>query len=440
MDSRSSNRRLSTNRFPAEGASVMTTLVRSLPQSSPATAAVEAVPSHARLRSVDALRGFDMFWIIGATPLVQALERMSDDPVTRLLVTQLKHVQWEGLRAYDLIFPLFLFLVGVSIVLSVDKSLAQGGIRQVLFRILRRSVLLYLLGIFYYGGLSHPWPDIQLAGVLQRIALCYFAAALLYVTLPERALGVVGIVLLVGYWGLLTFVPFPDLHLDKARVEQLSAAIGSQSPAAIAAAVPERVHGVYAEGYNLTNYVDFRFLPGKKTELYYINEGLLSTLPSIVLCLGGIGAGRLLQDRRVSPRGKVMWLLVAGTAGVLLGYLWGLQFPLIKRIWTSSFVLVATGYSAIFLGVFYLIIDVWQWQRWCTPLVWIGTNALTIYLAVNIVRFPQLAERLVGGDVKLFLNGYVAQGLGDLTVALTGLALALLLVWFLYRRRIFLRV
>jgi predicted acyltransferase len=380
-----------------------------------------------------------MFWIIGATALVQALERMSDNPFTRLLVTQLKHVQWEGLHAYDLIFPLFLFLVGVSIVLSLDKGLAQGGKQQVLFRILRRSVLLYLLGIFYYGGLSHPWPDIQLGGVLQRIALCYFAAALLYVTMPVRALGVVGAGLLVGYWGLLAFVPFPDLRLDKATVEPIAASIRSESPADIAA-VPERVRGVYAEGYNLTNYVDFRFLPGKKTEIYYINEGLLSTLPAIALCLGGIGAGRLLQDRRLGPRSKVTWLLAAGTAAVLLGYLWGLQFPLIKRIWSSSFVLVATGYSAIFLGVFYLVIDVWQWQRWCEPFVWIGTNALTIYLAVNVVRFPQLAERLVGGDVQRFLNEHVARGLGDLTVALAGLALAVLLGWFLYRRRISLRV
>jgi len=418
----------------------MTTLVQPLPQLAPGPAATEVAASAARLRSVDALRGFDMFWIIGATTLAQALEQMSDNPATRLLVTQLRHVQWEGLHAYDLIFPLFLFLVGVSIVLSLEKGPAQGGRWQVLFRILRRGVLLYLLGVFYYGGISHPWPDIQLGGVLQRIALCYLAAALLYVTVPARALGAVAVLLLVGYWGLLAFVPFPDIHLDKATVEQVAESIGSQSPAAIAAAVPERVHGVYAEGYNLTNYVDFRFLPGKRTERYYINEGLLSTLPSIVLCLAGIGAGRLLRDRRVSPRGKVTWLLAAGTAAVLLGYLWGLQFPLIKRIWSSSFVLVAAGYSAIFLGIFYLIIDVWQWRRWCEPFVWIGANALTIYLVTNIVRFPQLAERLVGGDVQLFLNRHVAKGLGDLTVALTGLALAVLLVWFLYRRRIFLRV
>jgi predicted acyltransferase len=389
---------------------------------------------------VDALRGFDMFWIIGAGPLVVALERMSDNAVTRFLSTQLKHVQWEGLHCYDVIFPLFLFLVGVSIVLSLDKTLAQAGKGRAIGRVLRRSVLLYLLGVFYYGGISHPWPDIQLAGVLQRIALCYLAAALLYCTVPSRALPAIGAALLVGYWALLMFVPFPDLHLDKATVQALAAEIGSDSPAAIAAAVPERVHGVYAEGYNLTNYFDFRFLPGKKSQTHYINEGLLSTLPSIVLCLGGIGAARLLQNQRLTGLSKVAWLFIAGAAAVLLGYLWSWQFPIIKRIWSSSFVLLAGGYSALLLGVFYLIVDVWQWRRWCEPFVWIGTNALTIYLAVNIVSFHQLAERLVGGDVKQFLNASIASGLGELTVAVVSLGLALMLVRFLYRRKIFLRL
>jgi predicted acyltransferase len=197
---------------------------------------------------------------------------------------------------------------------------------------------------------------------------------------------------------------------------------------------------VYEEGYNLTNYVDFRFLPGTKSQTYYINEGLLSTLPSIVLCLGGIGAGRLLKNPRVPGRRKVALLLAAGAAAVLLGYLWSSQFPLIKRIWSSSFVLVAGGFSALVLGVFYLVVDVWQWRRWCEPVVWIGANALTIYLAVNIINFPQLAERLVGGDVKRFLNTGVAAGLGELFVALVGLGLALLLVRFLYQRKLFLRL
>jgi len=419
----------------------MTTLTQPVPRPAAAPAVAPSVTA-ARVRSVDALRGFDMFWIIGAGAVVQALEHMSPNPVTRFLSTQLRHVRWEGFRFYDVIFPLFLFLIGVSIVFSLDKALAQQGRGKALWRVVRRSVLLYLLGVFYYGGLSDKWPNIMLGGVLQRIALCYLGAALVYCFCPARpkVIGALGVALLVGYWALLALVPFPDLHLDKESVQRLAAQIGSDSPAALAAAVPGRVHGVYEEGRNLTNYFDFRFLPGKKTETYYINEGLLSTLPSISLCLFGILAGRLLKNERVGGYRKIAWLLAAGGAAALLGWLWGLQFPVIKRIWSSSFVLIASGYSAMLLAAFYLIVDVWLWRRWCEPFVWIGTNAITIYLAVNIISFPMLAKRLAGGDVESYLDAHVAQGFGGLVVALTGLGLALALVGFLYRKRIFLRL
>ena len=143
-------------------------------------------PSSPRLVSVDALRGFDMFWIIGADALVQALNRMSETPVTKFLATQMEHVEWEGFHFYDLIFPLFLFIVGVSIVLSMDRMLATHGRKGALIRIAKRSVLLFVLGIFYYNGLTRAWPDVQVSGVLPRIALCYFIAATLYVLLPRK--------------------------------------------------------------------------------------------------------------------------------------------------------------------------------------------------------------------------------------------------------------
>ena len=131
--------------------------------------------------SVDALRGFDMLWIIGAGTIVSALEKMSANPVTTFLATQLTHAKWEGFHFYDLIFPLFLFIVGVSLVFSLDKALASGGRGAVLWRVFRRSVLLFALGVFYTGGLSKPWPEVALGGVLHRIAGCYFFAALIYV-------------------------------------------------------------------------------------------------------------------------------------------------------------------------------------------------------------------------------------------------------------------
>ena len=389
---------------------------------------------------MDALRGFDMFWILGAGIFVKALGKMSDSSPTRLLAEQLQHVQWEGVRFYDLIFPLFLFIVGVSLVFSLDRTLERDGRAKAVIHIVRRSVLLFLFGVLYTGGLTHRWPDVTLGGVLHRIAACYLVAALIYVWCAKRMKVIAGIAaaLLVGYWALLTFVPFPDLKLEKAEVEAVAARIGSDLPAAIAAAVPERVRGLYEEQRNLANYLDFRFLPGKKMSLYYINEGLLSTLPAIAICLFGIFAGRLLKGATV-PKRKVVLLVAAGAAGILLGWLWSLQFPLIKRIWSSSFVLVASGYSAMMLGLFYYIVDVRKWSRWCEPLVWIGMNPITLYLSSRFISYTQIAEMFVGGDVKACLDGQV-QGLGSLVVAIFGLGLVFLLAWFLHRRRIFLRV
>ena len=145
-------------------------------------------PTAGRVRSVDALRGFDMFWIVGAGALGRAIEKMTETPVTTFLSTQLTHASWEGFQFYDLIFPLFLFIVGISIVFSLGKATAQGGKAQALKRIIRRSILLYLLGIFYYGGLSEKWPNIQFGGVLPRIAACYLFAAIIFLFFRLRAI------------------------------------------------------------------------------------------------------------------------------------------------------------------------------------------------------------------------------------------------------------
>ncbi|MBI4625029.1 MAG: DUF1624 domain-containing protein [Verrucomicrobia bacterium] len=411
----------------------------------PAMDSTPVAPSAAgRVVSVDALRGFDMFWIIGAGSLVQALDKMSGNGVTRFLSAQLKHVPWEGFRFYDLIFPLFLFIVGVSLVFSLDKALARDGLGAALKRIAGRSLLLYLLGVFYSGGLTNRWPDISLGGVLHRIAACYFFAATIYCCCAARPKTMAGIAvaLLTGYWALLALVPFPDFKIDQPTVTALARQIGSDSASAIAGAVKGRVSGLFEEGRNLTNYFDFLYfyVPGRRVPLYYINEGLLSTLPAISICLFGAFAGRLLKEERVKPIRKVTWLLAAGAALVVLGLFWSLQFPLIKRIWTSSFCVVTTGCSAMLLGVFYFVVDVCKFQTWCQPFVWIGMNSITIYLTVSVVSLSRLAERFVGGDVRAFLDAHVANGFGGLVVTLAGLALAVLLCWFLHRNKIFLRV
>ena len=381
-----------------------------------------------------------MFWIIGGEEVAKALEPMGGGPVISFFTEQLKHVEWAGFRFYDGIFPLFLFLIGVSIVLSMDRMIATAGRKGAVVRIVKRSLLLFVVGMFYYGGLSRAWPDVQIMGVLPRIALCYLVGASLYVMLPRKGIVVAAVVCLLGYWAAMNFVTFPDVNLSHGTIGKKGSQAEMKPPAEMLAGVTQTITGTFEEGRNLAHYVDYRWLPGKKRNIYYTNEGLLSNIPAVATTLFGIMAGWLLTNTRLTPKQKVAWLLGAGAVGIALGLLWGLQFPVIKRIWTSSFCLVASGFASMMLGAFYLIVDVLRWQKWCTPFLWIGSNALAAYLAVNLVDFPAIAARFVGGDVEAFLDAHLDKGFGGLLIAVVGLALPVLLVRFLYQKKIFIRL
>jgi predicted acyltransferase len=367
-------------------------------------------PAAPRLLALDALRGFDMLWIVGAGTLGEALARLHGGAPARLAAAQLDHVPWAGLHCYDLIFPLFVFLVGVAIPYSLDKLIAAGNRRQALWRVTRRTLLLYLLGLFYYGGFATAFDQIRLLGVLQRIALCYGGASLLYLYLRPRGLVAMVAGLLVGYWALLTFVPVPGFG-----------------------------PGDFAEGHNLANWIDARWLPLRKWDGDHDPEGILSTLPAIAGCLLGVFAGRWLRDPARSERSRIGLLALTGVALLVAGYTWGLQFPLIKKIWTSSFVLVTSGWSMLLLGGFYLVCDVWKVRAWAQPFAWVGSNALTIYLVSNIVDFNQLSARFAGGAIAAALD-VLWPGCGGLVLALVSIVLCFLLCRFLYRRQIFLRL
>lgn len=414
--------------------------------------------------SLDALRGFDMLWIIGVDSLAGALHAMSHSKVAAFLSYELNHSQWQGFRFYDLIFPLFIFIVGVSLVFSLNKAIATHGRAGALRRIFTRSILLYALGVFEYGGFSNVWPGIRLLGVLQRIALCYFFAGLFFCFFRPRTLVAICVGLLIGYWAVMTFVPFPDvrpspqtqvINRDKIfkhmayqdgnlvthQIAYVARETGFTNVDQLNMASTNYIRGTFLEGVNLSNYLDEKYLPGKKWNDTWDPEGMLSTIPAIGTCLLGVFAGLLLKNQKIKDRRKVIYLISFGVAGIVLGWLWGLQFPVIKKIWTSSYVLVAGGYSAILLGAFYQIVDVWKWQFWCRPFVWIGMNSITIYMADNILGgFASPAHRLVGGNIREFLNAHVAQGFGQVIIALTGVLLAIWLARLLYKRKVFLRL
>jgi predicted acyltransferase len=258
--------------------------------------------------------------------------------------------------------------------------------------------------------LARPFGEVRLLGVLQRLALCYFFAGLLFIYVRPRNLVAICAGLLVGYWVLLTFVPVPGFGA-----------------------------GDFAEGHNLTNWLDQHFLPGRKWDGDHDPEGLLSTLPAIASCLLGIFAGLLLRDSARTERQKAVLLAGAGVVLIILGQVWGLQFPVIKKIWTSSFVLVAGGWSMVLLAMFHFVIEGWKVRAWATPFVWLGTNAITIYLISNVTDFGGLSARFTGGDVAAWLDARWT-GLGGLVLAIVSVLLCMAVGRFLYQRKVFLRL
>ncbi len=370
-----------------------------------------------RVVSIDALRGLNMFCIMGLDGAMWGIAEMSHgkgavvDAAGSFLGDQFTHAYWEGLRFYDFIFPLFIFVTGVSIVLSLPRLVEREGKAKAHLRVLRRALLLYVMGVVAYGGISQHWADVRLLGVLQRIALCYLFTSVMFLNFNLRGLIAAVVGLLVGYWALMTFIPVPG--------------IGA---------------GSFAPDANLANWIDHHYLPGRLWDVTRDPEGMLSTLPAIATCLFGVLAGLLLRDTRASAQQKTLCLLAAGCILLAAGYLWALQFPIIKAIWTSSFVLVTAGYSAILLAVMHQIIDVWGWQRWATIFVWIGANAITLYFLNDILNFQAAAARLVGGDFASMLDRVVADGTGLFVTNVLVMMFAIALAGFMYRRKIFLRV
>jgi len=362
----------------------------------------------ARLVSVDALRGLDMFWIVGADSLVKGLRRLSDWRPVQFAAHQLDHAAWHGMTFYDLIFPLFVFVMGISIPLSLARRLHEGGSQRAVYvRLVRRFVVMYLLGVFYYGGLSNHWEHIRLVGVLQRIAFCYLAGSLIYLNFRPRGQLAWLAALLLGYWAVMALVPVPGYGA-----------------------------GNYDRGANLANYVDRQYLPGKAWEEDgWDPEGLLSTIPAVGSCLIGVLCGQILVNARFGPQQRVLLLVLIGGVCLAVGYAWHVWFPINKQLWTSSFVLVAGGYSCLLLALFYQLIDIWQLKRWAMPFVVIGANAIAVYMAVELIPFGEIAERLVGGHVADWLGR-----LAGVTAAGVELALVFAIAWWLYAKRIFIRI
>jgi len=371
-------------------------------------------PKKKRLLSIDALRGFDMFWILGAEQLFAALFIITGWSVFNIAAQQMLHTQWHGFTAYDLIFPLFIFLSGVSLGIAAKplSNYPAEKSRAILHHGLKRLALLILLGIFYNhgwgGGIPASLDGIRYVSVLGRIGISWFVAALLVWYVSERIQWLVAIGILVIYWLLLEFVTLGGFG-----------------------------GGDFSANGALNGWFDQTFLPGISYRNLVIDpEGLLSNVTSVVNALIGVFVGRYMMKNLANSKRLISCLTLSGLILLALGYAWGLFFPINKTLWTSSFVLVTTGYSILLLTLFYGLIDVLSMTRWAKFFAVIGTNSIIVYLGTSLIDWKYSTQSILGGLIQAFPAG----GWQDLIAVAGMLALQWLVLYWLYCRKIFIKV
>ncbi|MGE5420550.1 MAG: acyltransferase family protein [Chloroflexota bacterium] len=370
----------------------------------------ENKPSVKRLYSLDALRGFDMFWIMGGEAIFTGLATLTGWPVLKWWSEQLDHVPWHGFVFYDMIFPLFLFIAGISFPFSLSKRIAENYSRSTIYRhIITRGLILVVLGIIYNNGIRFNLGELRYGSVLGRIGLAWMFAALIFMNTKLSWRIVWLSVILLGYWFALMLFPAHDL--------------GSTD--------------IYSMEGNLTSHIDRMLMPGRLYLKIHDPEGLFSTIPAIGTALLGMFTGEFMMSKYLSdkPLKKVLYLVTAAIVLMIIGKVWNLTFPINKNLWTSSFVCFVGGLSLLLFSIFYLIIDVWQYKKWAFFFVVIGVNPITIYLVGRIVNFRTATRFFFGGFMESLPETWTPfiEGVGVTAVAWTFL-------YILYKKKIFLKI
>ncbi|MCX7426383.1 MAG: DUF5009 domain-containing protein [Planctomycetia bacterium] len=368
---------------------------------------VPVPPPSTRLASLDVMRGFDMFWIVGGTTFVLALvAAIGNGPVIDVVKHQTTHAPWAGLRAEDLIFPIFVFMSGATMPFALTARLERGQRKRTLYwRLLRRMVLLVALGLSS-DFFELDFPNMRPLSVLGLIGVAYFLAGLIVLNRGVRGQLAWAGGILLGYWAALYYIPVPGITAER-----------------------------FSPGGCLVSYIDYHLLPGRLYGGVFDPEGILCFFPAAAMALIGAAAGRLLQTQTQSPYRNVLILLGCGLASLGLGFLWNPWFPIIKAIWSSSFILAAGGWGLILLALFYLVIDVWRLRWLGFVFIPIGMNAITIYVAKIYIDFDYTAGRIFGG-----LAHVADEPVGPIIAAFGVLAVEWAMLYFLYRKKIFLRV
>ena len=359
-----------------------------------------------RILSIDALRGFDMFWITGGDAFFITLFTFFGTPFFKQLGLQLDHPAWTGFRFYDTIFPLFLFIVGLSMPFSITRRLEKGSTKKELYiHIIRRTLTLYILGLVYNGLFDFNFETLRYTGVLHRIAFTYFFASVIVLNFKQKGQLIWAISITLGYWLIMLLVPVPGFG----------------------------AYNLTPQG-NLGAFIDQKFLPGSFCCYQYgDNEGILTNFPAIVSVLIGVLAGSRLMKPEEN-KVKLQFLGMTGGALILLALAWSFVFPINKYLWTGSYLCLTSGISILYICLFYWLIDVKGYTKWAFPFTVIGMNCITIYVLQGIFDFGMI--------VKIFVHGFYTK-LGTFQLPFFEfcvLGVKWLFVYFLYRQKLFLKV
>lgn len=373
-----------------------------------------------RLISLDALRGFVMFWIMSGEHIVHALAKAAPIPVFIWMSSQLHHAEWNGITFYDMIFPVFLFVAGVSMPYSFEKKIQLSGVnsakdlpsnekRKIYVSMLRRTCILLVLGFVVNGLLRFDgFDNTRLASVLGRIGLAWFFAGIIYLNFDIKKQLIWFFGILIGYYVAMKWIPVPDFGA-----------------------------GILTKEGSLEGYIDRLLLPGRLHSTVYDPEGIFSTLPAISTALLGVFTGTFLKAKSsFSINVKLLLMTLTAVVLIIAGLIWDISFPINKHLWTSSFVCFVGGFSILFFVFFYVIIDLFGFQKWAFPLILIGSNSILIYIAAEgLVDFKYTADYVFGG-----LINFTPIDWQPFFAALSVTVVQLILLYFLYKKKWFLKI
>ncbi|MCS6873765.1 MAG: heparan-alpha-glucosaminide N-acetyltransferase domain-containing protein [Pyrinomonadaceae bacterium] len=377
-----------------------------------------------RLISLDVFRGITIASMV-----------LVNNPGTWSAVYEpLKHAEWHGVTPTDYIFPFFLFIVGVAITLSLGKKIEAVGVsRKIYLKIFKRAALIFLLGLFlaaypFYDFAQGGWIDLsklRIMGVLQRIAVCYLIASLIFIHTNWQWQALIAAALCLIYWFLMTFIPVPGC------VET----------------------SIDDKACNLAAYLD-RLILGEnhlwRQSRVYDPEGLLSTIPAISTTLAGVLTGHWIRKKEIGNYEKVAGIFFFGVLLSAIGYFWGFFFPLNKSLWTSSYAVYTAGLALCFLGFCYYLVEVKSSVWWTKPFVIFGVNPLILFVGSGLMAKTLLLIKVEGADGKpvslqkwIFDNFFLpfAEPINaSLLYAVSFIVFWLFLMWLLYRKGIYIKV